>query len=89
MRTGFFSRELSYLPPKAPVVDITWLPQGLHDTPDLLRKMLMYTLTICTIKGEKRLLKHWPDFIVIGYGLCSNGIVGLVRADTPLRHSES
>jgi hypothetical protein len=80
-----FSRELSYFASQSPrVVDITWLPQGLHDTLDLLRKMLMHTLDNLYYQREKRLLKHWPDFIVIGYGLCSNGMVGLESRDTPL-----
>lgn len=80
-----FSRELSYYASISPhVVDITWLPQGLHDTPAVLNKMLQNTLDELYRQRESRLLKHWPDYIVLGYGLCSNGIIGLQSRDTPL-----
>lgn len=80
-----FSRELSYYASQSPhIVDITWLPQGLHDTPEKLRQMLKDTLNDLYLQKEKQMLKHWPDCIVLGYGLCSNGIVGLESRDTPL-----
>ena len=35
------TRELSYLISQSPhTVDITWLPQGLHDTPEKLRALI-------------------------------------------------
>ncbi|MDD3693059.1 MAG: DUF1638 domain-containing protein [Oscillospiraceae bacterium] len=80
-----FSRELNYYASQSPhIVDITWLPQGLHDTPEKLRQMLKSTLDDLYFQKERQMLKHWPDYIVLGYGLCSNGIVGLESRDIPL-----
>lgn len=80
-----FTRELSYYAARSPhVVDITWLPQGLHDTPEKLRAMLRQTLDDLYRQREQKMLKHWPDVIVLGYGLCSNGVVGVESRDTPL-----
>ena len=80
-----FTRELSFYAAQSPhTVDITWLPQGLHDTPDQLRKLLKTTLDDIYIQKENYLIKHLPDAIVLGYGLCSNGIVGLESREIPL-----
>ena len=80
-----FTRELSYYASQSPnTIDITWLPQGLHDTPEKLRSMLKESLDGLYRQKEKQMIKHWPDFIVLCYGLCSNGIVGLESRDTPL-----
>ncbi|MFP3859426.1 MAG: DUF1638 domain-containing protein [Bacteroidales bacterium] len=49
---------------------VKYLPQNLHRTPDKLREMLQNVIN----KFEKE-----SDIMVLGYGLCSNGIVG-VRA---------
>ncbi|MDD2362000.1 MAG: DUF1638 domain-containing protein [Oscillospiraceae bacterium] len=79
------TRELSYYASQSPhTVDITWLPQGLHDTPEKLRQMLKESLDDMHLQKEKQMIKHWPDYIVLGYGLCSNGIVGIESRDTPL-----
>ena len=80
-----FSREISYFAALSPhTVDVTWLPQGLHDTPDELRRMLREAIDSIYDQIEKNLLKHRPDYIVLGYGLCSNGVVGLSSRDIPL-----
>ncbi|MDD4546070.1 MAG: DUF1638 domain-containing protein [Oscillospiraceae bacterium] len=80
-----FTRELSYYASQSShVIDITWLPQGLHDTPEKLREMLKDTIDDLYLQREKQMLKHWPDYIALGYGLCSNGVVGLESRDTPL-----
>ena len=80
-----FSRELSYYAAQSRhTVDITWLPQGLHDTPDRLRTMLRQTLEDLYRQKEQRMLKHWPDVIALGYGLCSNGVIGVESRDIPL-----
>ena len=80
-----FTRELSYYASQSPhTVDITWLPQGLHDTPARLREMLADAISGLYRQREERLLKHFPDVIVLGYGLCSNGVVGLESRDIPL-----
>ena len=65
------------------VVELTFLPQGLHREPDLLRKTVQEEID----KTEDRhgqieesnqvLRKIEYDAILLGYCLCSNGIVGL------------
>lgn len=80
-----FSRELNYYAARSPhIVDITWLPQGLHDTPEKLREMLAQSIDNLYIQKEKHMIKYRPDYIVLGYGLCSNGVVGLESRDIPL-----
>lgn len=79
------SREINYFAALSPhTVDVTWLPQGLHDTPDALRRMLADAIGSIHDQVEKNLLKHKPDAIALGYGLCSNGVVGLTARDIPL-----
>ena len=79
------TRELSYLASQSPhTVDITWLPQGLHDTPEKLRALIADAIDGLYRQREQRMLKHFPDVIVLGYGLCSNGVVGLESRDIPL-----
>jgi hypothetical protein len=60
------------------IVDIVLMPQGLHNEPDKLRS---------EVQGELRRVhdvKDRPyDAVLLGYGLCSNGIVGL-SCDIPL-----
>jgi len=54
------------------VVDVVLMPQGLHDEPDRLRSEVRKALEdICDIQGRPY------DAVILGYGLCSNGIVGL------------
>lgn len=69
-------RELSYFASLSRnVFDFTFLKQGLHNTPDLLRSTLQSAI-------------DEPDrecsAILIGYGLCSNGIEGIVARKTRL-----
>ena len=79
------SRELNALAATSPhVVELTWLPQGLHNTPDKLRAMLTETLGGLYRQRDEGLLREWPDVIALGYGLCSNGVVGVESRDTPL-----
>ncbi|MHC4745280.1 MAG: DUF1638 domain-containing protein [Planctomycetota bacterium] len=54
------------------LVDIRLMEQGLHDEPDRLRTEVQKALeTTCDIQGRPY------DATLLGYGLCSNGIVGL------------
>ena len=54
------------------VVDIVLMEQGLHDEPDKLRSEVQKALdNTCDIQGRPY------DASLLGYGLCSNGIVGL------------
>ncbi|HIY08127.1 MAG TPA: DUF1638 domain-containing protein [Firmicutes bacterium] len=80
-----FFRPLSWLAARsAHTVSISWLPQGLHDTPSRLNQMLRQELDRLEEQQEKRILKHRPQAIVLGYGLCSNGVVGLEAGEVPL-----
>ena len=80
-----FYREISYL---AAICDnntsVVWLPQGLHDTPDFLRARVQEEIDKIEQDLEEKNLKHDPDVIVLGYGLCSNGTVGLRSRFLPL-----
>ncbi len=54
------------------VVDIVLMEQGLHDEPEKLRSEVQKALdNTCDIQGRPY------DALLLGYGLCSNGIVGL------------
>ena len=54
------------------VVDIVLMPQGLHDEPDKLREEVQKAL-----KNTNDIQGRPYDASLLGYGLCSNGIVGL------------
>lgn len=60
------------------IIDIVFMRQGLHDTPDLLRQEVQEELKKTTDQSG-----NTYDAILLGYGLCSNGIVGLC-ADVPI-----
>ena len=79
-----FYRELSALCAVSPnTTTVSWLPQGLHDTPDLLRKSVAEEIQRAEAQAQKERHKR-PDYIVTGYGLCSNGTVGLQSGEIPL-----
>ena len=59
------------------IVDVELMPQGLHNEPDKLREHVQKSLEeTCDIQGQKY------DGLLLGYGLCSNGIVGLSASIT-------
>ncbi len=68
----------------ANTIDLYWLPQGLHDVPNLLRERLATVLNEIDLDIRNERIKHAPDYIALGYGLCSNGVVGLESRDIPL-----
>lgn len=69
-------RELSHFASLSPhVFDVQFLKQGLHDTPDRLRTELQSAIDAT----EDRY-----DALLIGYGLCSNGIAGVTARKTRL-----
>lgn len=79
------NRELSGLAAKsANAIDIHWMPQGLHDVPDILRARVAATLEEIYRDLRDGRTKHRPDYIALGYGLCSNGVVGLESRNIPL-----
>ncbi len=52
-----------------------FLKQGLHNTPDLLRTALQEAIDSAPEESEA---------VLVGYGLCCNGIEGIVARDRPL-----
>lgn len=79
------ARELSALAAQsANAVDITWVARGLHNVPAKLNDKLRDTLEDIYGQIERGELEHAPDYIVLGYGLCSNGVVGLRCRDIPI-----
>ncbi len=63
------------------MLDITYMRQGLHDTPDLLRAALQKEID--AVDGDNDMhtnearLSRCFDAILLGYGLCSNGVCGV------------
>lgn len=69
-------RELCYFSSLSPnSFNFHFLKQGLHNTPDILRRELQQAIN--QVKEEY-------SAILIGYGLCSNGIEGITARDTKL-----
>ncbi len=56
------------------VVDVKFLPFGLHNTPDQLRQTIQAEIDAAT----------GYDYILLGYGLCSRGTADLVSRDIPI-----
>lgn len=78
-------RELSYEIARADsAVRVWWLRQGLHDTPDLLRQKLQNGIDQIEEEQETLASDKKFDAICIGYGLCSNGVLGLRAKTLPL-----
>jgi hypothetical protein len=85
-------REIFWLASKSPCyVDVAFLPQGLHATPDKLRAILGENIEKANQRfgnekfpyinyGEKA---HY-DYIILAYGLCDNGITNLSSPKIPL-----
>lgn len=79
------NREISHLVARSRnTVRVWWLRQGLHDTPDILRSELQRTVD--EVERENGLLPEHLRFsaIVLAYGLCSNGVVGLRSRSLPV-----
>ena len=73
-------RELCHLAAASEnTFDFVFLNQGLHNTPDLLRKDLQQAIDT----ADEQEIKSY-EAILIGYGLCSNGIEGIVSRKTRL-----
>lgn len=68
-------------------IDVTYLRQGYHDEPETLRRLLQEEIDSVESGDDPRSCnKYGYDFdaILIGYGLCSNGILGLSSKKYPL-----
>ncbi len=69
-------RELCHWASQSPhLYYFHFLKQGLHNTPDILRKELQ--LAIDENKDDS-------EALLLGYGLCSNGLAGITARDKPL-----
>lgn len=78
-------RELSFEIARTPsVVRVWWLRQGLHDTPDLLRQQLQNEISRIEEEQETLASDKKYDAVCLGYGLCSNGLLGLRAKTLPL-----
>jgi len=72
----------------AHTIDVEFLKRGLHDNPDSLRETVQRSIDAAeagppsSVMGSTGPTKY--DAIVLGYGLCSNGVLGLVARDAPL-----
>jgi N-methylhydantoinase A/oxoprolinase/acetone carboxylase beta subunit len=58
-------------------IGVKFLEGGLHDRPDLLRKKLQAAIDELSASGR-------CDRIVVGYGVCGRGTVGIQARDIPL-----
>jgi hypothetical protein len=82
-----FRREVSWLAARSPCyVDTVFLPQGLHESPDKLRAILLEEIEKANQEIPRRLnaKPDYYDYIILAYGLCDNSIVGLKSARIPL-----
>ncbi|MCL2884158.1 MAG: DUF1638 domain-containing protein [Oscillospiraceae bacterium] len=80
-----FRRELCfYASQSAHIITLSFLPQGLHDTPARLNQMLAEEIDRLYRLRDSGALHDFPDAIALGYGLCSNGVLGLEARDVPL-----
>ncbi|HOJ33102.1 MAG TPA: DUF1638 domain-containing protein [Candidatus Hydrogenedentes bacterium] len=69
-------RELCYFAALSKnVFTFHFLKQGLHNTPEILRKELQHAIDIAPTECSH---------ILVGYGLCSNGVEGITARDKPL-----
>lgn len=73
------ARELYYSAYRSPaIVEIELLEQQLHNVPDDLRTTVQRAIDRAEDSSE-----HY-DAIILGYGLCSNGLAGVKSHKTPL-----
>ena len=70
------------------IVDVTWLPQGLHSTIGELARCVQREIDSLDAGNDPHTTAPPPgrdfDAIVLGYGLCSNGTAGLSSKRYPL-----
>lgn len=58
------------------IIDFEFMPKGLHNTPDEIRKEVQAAID--------RISPKKYDYIILGYGLCSRGVAGIEARDIPL-----
>jgi hypothetical protein len=62
-------------------VDFKFLEAGLHERPGLLKKKLQAAIDAVSAAGE-------AQRIVIGYGICGRGTIGIQSRGHPPGHSQ-
>lgn len=78
-------RELSFeIAQTESIVHARWLHQGLHDTPELLRKQLQQEIDRIEEEQKTFAPDKKYDAVCFGYGICSNGVIGLRTGTLPL-----
>lgn len=81
------NREISYLASQSKnYTDVTFMSQGLHNTPDKLREMVQAEVDKANGDFPYNYYNTCPkyDYIILGYGLCSNGVVGITSKSVPM-----
>ena len=83
-----FQRELAQVIPSCPnVLDVTFMQQELHATPNLLREALQKEIDLIEsgndLHSNKKCFEK-AEAILLGYGLCSNALVGIRSRRLPL-----
>jgi hypothetical protein len=81
------NREISYLSSQSSCfIDVTFLHQGLHNTPEKLRDKLQEEVDKANQGFSYNYCNTAPDYdyIILGYGLCSNGVTGIVSEKIPM-----
>lgn len=80
-----FSREVNYLIATSDnIIHSFWLEKNLHDYPEELQSNIQSTIHLIEAINERNIENKPFDAIVLGYGLCSNGTVGLTSNTLPL-----
>ena len=80
-----FERELGYLAAKSEnPVDFTWVGRGLHNEPDKLCARLSGAVDALYDQLASGELEYRPEYIALGYGLCSKAVVGIRCRDIPI-----
>lgn len=80
-----FNREIARIVAESPhTIDVSWLRQGLHDTPDALREAIQHEIDLIDRETDIHTQVPPPDdpytAIVLAYGLCSNAVCGVRSA---------
>ena len=84
-----FARELSLLIARSPaVIDVTWIPQGLHSYPSLLRDEIQAEIDRTEAPWDRPDAPARPpeeySGIILAFGLCSRAIAGLSSTRLPI-----
>ena len=83
-----FQRELAQVIPSCPnALDVTFMRQDLHNRPQLLREALQREIDLIESGEDLHTNERNSDkieAILLGYGLCSNALVGIQSSRLPL-----